>query len=101
MKRETLEHQLFTWEDWEEDGPMDLQFTKVTLVAQMGDFPIGTKFKAGVFYGSQSLLILMDEKEEEHYFDLRVSVGAKLPAEMFQHEERCQDEGCVCDREED
>jgi hypothetical protein len=92
MERDTLEHQLFTWEGWDEMQVGDLQFHDVTLTVQVGEHPAGTKFPAAFLVGSQSMLILMNEQDEEFAYDLKLSVGEKLAKpEPHEHEDAC---GC-------
>lgn len=90
MDRQHIEQQLFTWEDWNQEGPADLQFSEVTLVAQIGEFPVGTKFQAAFLIGSASLLILIDDKEVNHAYDLNLNVGDKVDLETL-HDDSC---GC-------
>lgn len=79
----TLEHQLFTWEDWDEIGVDDLSFQNITLVSKIGQFEPGTKLSTAFFLSSQSLLILMNEKNEEFIFKLNLSVGEMVdPASL-------------------
>lgn len=96
MERDTLEHQFFTWEGWDEMQTGDLQFHDVTLIAQVGEHPVGTKFPAAFFIGSQSMLVLMDEQDEEFAYDLKISVGERLAKpEAHQH----TDDSCGCGHE--
>lgn len=88
MDRQHIEQQLFTWEDWGQDGPGDLQFSDVTLVTQVGEFPAGTKFEAAFWVGSGSLLVLIDKDEVNHIYELNVSVGNKIPQEDL-HTDAC------------
>lgn len=89
MDRPSFDNQLFTWEDWGSDGPMDMQFSNVTLNVQVGDFPAGTKFPFALILGSVSLLVLIDENHEEHGFDLKVAVGEKVDPPEHAHEDNC------------
>jgi hypothetical protein len=85
----SLDGQLFTWEDWHEEGPLSMQFNEVTLKVAIGEWPAGTKFPAAFILGETSLLVLIDENQEEHGFKLNLSVGEKVdPPE-------CHDEGCT------
>jgi hypothetical protein len=75
-----LEDQLFLWDGWDENGPMALQFYKVELKVQVGEFPVGTKFAVACVDGEKSVLTLIEENETEHAYELRLSVGNKLGA---------------------
>ena len=44
MERDTLEQQIFSWEDWDELDVGDLIFYDVTLKVPVGEFPAGTHF---------------------------------------------------------
>jgi hypothetical protein len=90
MERDSFEHQLFTWDGWDEMEVGDLQFHHVTLIAQVGEHPAGTKFPAAFLIGSKSMLVLMNEKDEEFAYDLKVSVGDRLPAVAQQHTDSCE-----------
>lgn len=91
MERDTLEHQLFTWEGWDQMDTADLQFHDVTLLVQVGEHVAGTKFPAAYLLGSQSMLVLMDDKDEEFAYNLKVSIGDRLPAPEPHEHEAC---GC-------
>ena len=93
-KFETLDSQLFTWEGWDSEGPMSMQFTDVTLKVQVGDYQAGTKFPFAFILGEMSLLVLEDEQQEKHSFRLGLSVGEKVDASEFHH-----DDGCNCGHE--
>ena len=70
----TLESQLFSWDGWDENGPMDLQFYKVVLNVPIGDFSVGEKFEYAIFNGDNSILQL--GRDGKYYeFELKVSVG--------------------------
>lgn len=91
MEREALEQQLFDVEGWDDNGPGDMTFYKVTLKVPVGDFKVGDKFPAAFWVGSTSLLVLIDQDEKEHVYELKVSVGAAIdPATLRQeHSEDC------------
>ena len=78
MKPDTLEVQLFSWIDWDEIAPADLSFYEVVLKVPIGEFPAGTKFPEAVWIGSKSALVLIDEDDTEHFFELKISIGQKL-----------------------
>jgi hypothetical protein len=88
----TLDAQLFDWEEWNDEGPLSMQFSGVTLKVQVGEFAVGTKFPFAFILGERSLLVLIDEKQEEHGFKLNLSVGEKVDPSEGDH---CHD-GC-CD----
>jgi hypothetical protein len=87
--RSGIENQLFEWEEWSEDSPANLQFSNVTLKVPVGDFPVGTKFELALLINSASLLILMDEEENEHAFDLKISVGDRVDLNALEHDDDC------------
>ena len=93
MERKSLEHQLFTWEQWDEGMDAgDMQFYKVELLTQVGEFPVGTKFPRAYMATSGSFVVFLDENNQDHIFELNVSVGKKLTPEDFPAHE----EGCDC-----
>ncbi len=88
---DSFDSQLFSWESWSPEGPMSMQFSDVTLKVQVGDFAEGTKFPFAFILGEMSLLVLVDEQQEEHPFRLGLSVGAKVDTSELQHSDGC---GC-------
>ncbi len=88
-KFETLDSQLFTWDGWDSEGPMSMQFTDVTLKVQVGDYPVGAKFPFAFLLGEMSLLVLVDDQQEEHAFRLGLSVGEKVDPSELQCQEGC------------
>lgn len=94
MERDTLDHQLFSWEGVDLMDTADLQFYDVELKVPVGEYPAGTKFKAAFMLVSASMLILMDDKEEQHAYELKASVGEKIDLDTL----KC-DEGCGCGHE--
>lgn len=78
FKRIGLEQQIFKNEGWDDNGPMCPQFYKVELLIQVGEFPPGTKFPVAFFNGDASTLSFMDEKDEEHIFEMHLSLGRKI-----------------------
>lgn len=93
MERDTFEHQLFTWEGWDQLDTADLQFYDVTLTVQVGDHPAGTKFPVAFVLASQSMVVLMDDKDEEFAYELKLSVGDRLTPATHEHE------ACGCGHE--
>ena len=88
----TLDGQLFEWKEWNDEGPLSMQFSDVVLKVQVGDFPAGTKFPFAFILGERSLLVLIDDQQEEHGFKLNLTVGEAVePSE----EDHCHDEGCT------
>lgn len=89
--RKSIEQQLFTWEQWNEGADTaDTVFYDVTLAVPVGDFPAGTKFTNAYFAGSGSFVVFLDEKHQEHVFELNVSVGRQLTeADFPAHEDGC------------
>lgn len=85
-EREPLENQIFSWEEWNEEGPMAMQYGDVELKVQVGEFPAGTKFPAAFLLGEQSLLVLIDDKQEEHGFALKLSVGEAVQPDVHEHD---------------
>jgi hypothetical protein len=78
FKRISLDEQLFTSNGWDDNGPLCPQFYNVELLVQVGEFPPGTKFPVAFFNGDAGTISFMDEKEEEHIFELKTSVGRKI-----------------------
>lgn len=60
----TIEHQLFTWESWDELGVGDLYFYDVTFVADVGPFKVGDTASGVSMLLSQSKIEVYDEKDE-------------------------------------
>lgn len=91
MERKTLEQQLFTWEGWDEGvNTGDLQFMNVELVTQVGEFPAGTKFPRAYFAETGSFIVFIDEKQQDHIYDLTLTAGRKLTREDFpEHGDDC------------
>lgn len=97
MERKSLENQLFTWKNWDEGMDAgDMQFFEVELTAQVGAFPAGTKFPRAYMATSGSFVVFLDEDGKDHIFELTMTVGKKLTAEDFPHEE-----GCGCGHDHD
>lgn len=84
--REPLENQIFSWEGWDDEGPMAMQFSDVELKVQVGDFPAGTKFPHAFLLGESSILAFYDEDGNEHAFDLKLSVGSKIEGPLHDHD---------------
>jgi hypothetical protein len=95
MERDTLEHQLFTWDSWDEMEVGDLQFHDVTLITEVGEHAVGSQFPTAFLIGSQSMLVLMNEKDEEFAYELKLHVGERLPPVVWEH----SDEACNCGHE--
>ena len=95
-KLPSLDSQLFTWESWANEGPLRMQFMSVTLTTAIGEYPVGAKFPFAVLLGDASLVVLVDEQQEEHAFRLNLSVGEKADISEFQAEHA---EGCGCGHE--
>jgi hypothetical protein len=78
-ERINLEHQLFTWEEWDDMGSMSYQFYNVELVVPVGDFPIGTKFDIAYMDGDNSTVSFMNTGDNHiNIFELHLSVGKKI-----------------------
>ena len=73
----TLEQQLFSWDNWDEAGPMNVQFIDVVLRVPCGEFPIGEKFETAFFEGEISRLTLY-RNGESYEFSLVLSIGKQL-----------------------
>ncbi len=84
FKRIGLEEQIFTWDGWDDNGPMMPQFYKVELLVQVGEFPPGTKFPVAFFNGDSSTLSFMDESNVEHIFEMKLSLGRKMSMEEYE-----------------
>lgn len=78
MERDSFDQQLFTWEHWADEGPLSMQYTNVELKVPVGEFSMGTKFPFAFILGDASILVLVDDAQEEHAFDLKLSVGEKV-----------------------
>ncbi len=95
MDRIALEKQVFDWDDWDETGEVgDMVFYDVTLKAPVGEFPTGTEFPLAFWMQGSSVLVLVDNQDEQHTFELNVSVGQKIDLPDVQ--EGC---GCTCGHE--
>lgn len=73
-----LENQLFTWREWDDNGPMMPQFYNVELLVPIAEFPAGHKFPVAFFNGDDSNVSFMDENNVEHIYELILTVGKKL-----------------------
>jgi hypothetical protein len=91
-KRDTLEHQFFNWESWDQVDTFDLSFSEITLKVAIGNYPVGTKFPHAALLVSQSLLVLVDEQDQQHVYPLVAGVGPELPQEDHA-------DGCGCGHE--
>ena len=80
----TLEHQLFDWDGWDDNGLMNLQFYKVVLKVPVGPFPIGHKFPCCWLNGDTSTISFIDEQDKEHTFELFVSIGALIQPQAYE-----------------
>lgn len=89
MSFTSLDGQLIDWEGWNEEGPFSMQFQGVTLKVDVGEFKAGTKFPFAFILGETSVLVLIDDNQEEHGFHLNVSVGAKVEPSELQHGDSC------------
>lgn len=75
-----MEKNLFTSDDWEQNGNLAYQFYNVELVVPIGDFSIGHKFDCAYMqYGEESTLTFYVHNEdgsikEEYSFGLSLSV---------------------------
>jgi hypothetical protein len=80
MDRSSFDNQMFTWENYAEDPdcPTAMQFKNVVLTVPVGPFEVGTKFPYAVIVGELSLLILIDENDNQRGFDLKLSVGEEV-----------------------
>jgi hypothetical protein len=92
----SLDNQLFTWKSWADEGPLSMQFNEVTLKVAVGEYPVGTQFPAAFILGDMSLLVLIDEDQEEHGFRLNLTVGEKVDPSELKHDHA---DGCGCGHE--
>lgn len=90
MERTSFDNQLFTWEHFRQESPMDMQFSNIQLTVAVGQFPIGAKFPFAFLLGSASLLVLVDDNQQEHGFDLKVAVGEKVDAFVRMPKDSCE-----------
>lgn len=81
MDRMGLEDQLFTWDGWDINDPMALQFYNVELKVPIGEFPVGHKFPVAFLNGDHSFVSFMDENDQAHDFELILTVGNKITTE--------------------
>ena len=73
-----LESQIFTWDGWDQNDVMCVQFYDVELIVPVGEFPIGYKFSCAALNGDNSSITFYDlDDEVGHTFELKVSVGAR------------------------
>jgi hypothetical protein len=71
-----LESQLFTWRNFIPNGLGDIEFTTAVLLVAIGQFPATTAFSTVIWYGTQSLLSLIDANGVAHVFELFVTTSA-------------------------
>jgi len=86
MERDTIEHQLFDWEGWDQVGGMDLFFYNVTLKVKIGQFEAGTKLPGAALLIESSILSLVDQNNVEHAFELTLNVGAPVTLPQVNHD---------------
>lgn len=74
-KDDTLERQLFTWQDWEQFDTAGFIFLNVTLIKDIGQFKAGEWFHcANVDYQTSKLELIKDEESKEGYvFSLNIT----------------------------
>lgn len=80
-KLTSLENHLFTYDEWEDFGPMCNCFFNVKLLTQIGQFPSGTEFESAFIYGDKSTLNFYDKDENEYVFELKLTVGRQLTSD--------------------
>jgi len=78
--RESIETSIFDWSEWDEDGPMALTFYNVTLKVPVGEFSAGAQFERAFINGENSYLQLVEDNGEYHEYELKFSVGDRLPS---------------------
>jgi hypothetical protein len=61
---ESLEMQLFDWEDWDGDQEC-IVFSPITLKVPIGKFPAGTKFDSATILYTKAILQLTNFEKEE------------------------------------
>lgn len=59
-----MEKQLFDWVDWSDVDVMVFIFDGITLIRQIGDFPIGSKFDSALVNYAAGTLRLCRGKTE-------------------------------------
>lgn len=94
MSRVSLEQQLFSWKDWQDEGPGLMGFSNVELKVPMGQFAVGTKFDFAWFYSDLSAVTLVDETNSQEYsFTLTLTPGpaVELPSTLGHADE------CACE----
>lgn len=92
MDRDSLENQIFSWTSWQDEGPLSMGYSDVTLKVPVGEFEAGTKFPAAFLIGESSLLVFVEhdasgEVTKEHVFELVMSVGKRV--EIPEHRDAC------------
>jgi hypothetical protein len=92
MDRQSFDQQLFSSRSGTAAGG-GMEFYDIVLKVQVGQFPVGTRFPLAFISGFQSMIVLVDEQDQEYAFDLKLSVGEALD---FSAEEECDDD-CICD----
>ena len=96
MKRQSIEGQIFSYDTWSDLGDGNLEFIDVTLTVPVGEFSVGSKFPAAFLGTGGSIIALRDSNETVHSFNLKVSVGDRIPDEELEAPVSCCSEGCGC-----
>jgi hypothetical protein len=89
----SIEQNIFTWEQFSEEGVMSCQFYDVELVVPVGEFPVGTKFTGAYIGGENSVLVLYDETDTPHAFRLNLTAGEPVDLKVLQG--TCTDASCT------
>jgi hypothetical protein len=79
----TLEQQIFSWSEWDEESNDTLTFYQATLKVPVGKFPVGTVFKTATVFFGQGMLSLIDDQEVEHLYRLNLSVGEPITDNLY------------------
>jgi len=74
MKKESLEQDLFEWEDWETYAIMGIQFYDIILKKDIGKFKKGQKFKWACIDFDSSTLEIGGSLEKSTKFKLKLEL---------------------------
>ena len=99
MDINSIENQWFSWESWDQIDVNDMLFINVTLTSQIGEFPVGTHFAEAGLFNSHSTLILVDDKGQEHGFQLSLNVGEKVDLVALKEAIKQSNAACNCGHE--
>ncbi|GAA6622794.1 hypothetical protein [Scytonema sp. NUACC26] len=73
-----MEKQLFTWDGWDEVVNTAFFFYNPTLIKQIGEFPIGRKFKSAMVDFENGKLEFYDENDDKDDWKLVATFDLEL-----------------------